>query len=57
MANKIFRLVGSHLMIKEQDDARYILCQFRERGVPVQVLFAAAGNEVDGHGKQGMSTT
>ena len=44
-------------MIKHQGDARYILCQFRERGVPVQVFLAAAGNEVNGPGKQGMSTT
>ncbi len=44
--NKVFRLMESHLMIKHQGDARYILCQFRERGVPVNVLLAAAGNEV-----------
>ena len=55
--NKVFRLMESHLMIKHQGDARYILCQFRERGVPVQVFLAAAGNEVNGPGKQGMSTT
>jgi hypothetical protein len=44
-ANEVFRLMESHLMA-HRDDARYILCQFRERGVLVNVAFAAAGNEV-----------
>ncbi len=44
-ANKVFRLLESHLM-KHQNDARYILCRFRERGVPVEVWLAAPGNEV-----------
>src|ERR1035437_4944899 len=44
-ANKVFRLLESHLM-KHQDDARYILCRLRERGVPVEVWLAAPGNEV-----------
>lgn len=44
-ANQIFRLMESHLMT-HRDEARYILCQFRERGVLVHVVFAAAGNEV-----------
>lgn len=44
-ANEVFRLMESHLMT-HRDDARYILCQFRERGVLVNVVFAAAGNEV-----------
>jgi hypothetical protein len=39
--NKIFRLMESHL-IEHQDDARYILCRFRERGLPVEVWLAAA---------------
>lgn len=43
--NEVFRLIESHLMI-HRDDARYILCRLRERGVPVEVAFAAAGNEV-----------
>jgi hypothetical protein len=44
-ANEVFRLMESHLMTN-RDDPRYILCRFRERGVPVEVAFAAAGNEV-----------
>lgn len=44
-ANEVFRLMELHLMTN-RDAAQYILCQFRERGVPVQVAFAAAGNEV-----------
>lgn len=44
-ANAVFRLVESHLMT-HRNEARYILCRFRERGVPVEVWFAAAGNEV-----------
>jgi hypothetical protein len=44
-ANEIFRLVESHLMT-HRDDARYILCQFRERGALVHVVFAAVGDEV-----------
>jgi hypothetical protein len=44
-ANKVFRLMESHLMT-DQDGARHILCQLRERGVLVHVVFAAAGNEV-----------
>ena len=28
-----------------RDDARYIPCRLQERGVPVEVAFAAAGNE------------
>ena len=43
--NEVFRLMESHLMV-HRDDARYILCRLRERGVPVEVAFAAAGNEV-----------
>lgn len=43
--NKVFRLMESHLMT-HRDDARYILCRFRERGVPVEVWFAAAGDAV-----------
>jgi hypothetical protein len=43
-ANEVFRLMESHLMT-HRDDGRYILCQFRERGVLVHVVFAAAGNE------------
>jgi hypothetical protein len=42
--NKVFRLMESHLMT-HRDDARYILCRFRERGVPVEVVFAAASDE------------
>jgi hypothetical protein len=41
--NKIFRLMESYLMT-HRDQARYILCRFRERGVPVEVAFAAAGD-------------
>ena len=44
-AIEVSRLMGSHLMT-HRDEARYILCQFRERGVLVNVVFAAAGNEV-----------
>jgi hypothetical protein len=44
-ANKVFRLMESHLMM-HRGDARYILCRFRERGMPVEVWFAAAGKEV-----------
>jgi hypothetical protein len=40
--NEVFRLMESHLMM-HRDDARYILCRLRERGVPVEVAFAAAG--------------
>lgn len=40
--NKIFRLIESHLM-SNRDGPRYILCRFRERGVPVEVFFATAG--------------
>lgn len=43
--NKVFRLMESHLMT-HRDDAKYILCRFRERGVPVEVWFAAAGDAV-----------
>jgi len=43
--NEVFRLMESHLM-RHRDEARYILCRFRERDVPVEVWFAAAGNEV-----------
>jgi hypothetical protein len=43
-ANEVFRLVESHLMT-HRNEARYILCRFRERGMPVEVWFAAAGNE------------
>ena len=39
--NKVFRLMESHLMT-HRGDARYILCRFRERGVPVEVWFAAS---------------
>lgn len=42
--NRVFRLMESHLM-SHRDGARYILCRFRERGVPVEVWFAAAGND------------
>ena len=44
-ANEIFRLVESHLMT-HRDEARYILCQFRERGELVNVVSAAAGDQV-----------
>jgi len=44
-ATKLFRLMGSHL-IKHQNEARYILCRFRERSIPVEVWLATAGNEV-----------
>ncbi len=44
-ANEVFRLMESHLM-RHRDNARYILCRFRERSMPVEVWFAAAGNEV-----------
>lgn len=43
--NKVFRLMESYVMA-DRDNARYILCRFRERGVPVEVWFAAAGNDV-----------
>ncbi|SDX63339.1 hypothetical protein SAMN04515617_105158 [Collimonas sp. OK242] len=43
--NKVFRLMESHLMT-HRHDARYILCRFQERGVPVEVWFAAAGDNV-----------
>lgn len=43
--NKIFRLMESYLM-SNRDKPRYILCRFRERGVPVEVWFAAAGDDV-----------
>ncbi len=39
--NKIFRLMESHMM-KNRDKPRYILCRFRERGIPVEVFLAAA---------------
>lgn len=42
--NKVFRLMESYLM-SHQKDPRYILCRFRERGVPVEVWFAGPGNE------------
>jgi len=42
--NKIFRLMESHLMVN-RDNPRYILCRFRERGIPVEVAFASADNE------------
>ena len=44
-AHEVFLLMESHLMT-HRDDARYILCQFRERGALVNVVFAAAGNGV-----------
>ena len=37
--NKIFRLMESYLMA-HQNNSRYILCRFRERGLPVEVVFA-----------------
>jgi len=43
--NKIFRLMESYLM-QNRDKPRYILCRFRERGVPVEVWFAAVGDDV-----------
>lgn len=43
--NKVFQLMESHLMT-HRDDAKYILCRFRERGVPVEVWFAATGDAV-----------
>lgn len=43
-SNKVFRLMESHLMTN-RDQTRFILCQFRERGVPVTVSFAATGDE------------
>jgi len=43
--NKIFRLMESYLMTN-RDKPRYILCRFRERGMPVEVWFAAAGDDV-----------
>ena len=42
---KMFLVDGVHLM-KQRDKAQYILCRFRERGVNVEVWYAAAGNEV-----------
>ncbi len=42
--NKIFRLMESHLMTN-RDKPRYILCRFGERGTPVEVWFAAAGDD------------
>jgi len=42
--NKVFRLMESHLMVN-RDNPRYILCRFRERGIPVEVVFAAADNK------------
>jgi hypothetical protein len=47
--NKVFRLMESRLMT-HRGDARYILCRFRERGLPVEVWFAAAGNVVSAAG-------
>jgi hypothetical protein len=38
-SNKVFRLMESHLM-SNRDEPRYILCRFRERGVPVEVFHA-----------------
>jgi hypothetical protein len=35
-------LMESYLM-SHRADTRYILCRFLERGVPVEVWFAAAG--------------
>jgi hypothetical protein len=49
--NKVFRLMESHLMA-HRSDTRYILCRFRERGVPVEVWFAAAGNDVAAAGSR-----
>jgi hypothetical protein len=46
--NKVFRLMESHLM-KHRNEARYILCRFRERGVPVEVWFADTTKQ-SGHG-------
>lgn len=43
--NKIFRLMESYLMT-HRDKPRYILCRFRERGVPVEVWFATGGDDV-----------
>ncbi len=40
-SNKIFRLMESYLMA-HKNEARYILCRFRERNAPVEVFFAAA---------------
>lgn len=42
--NKVFRLMESYVM-SDRNNARYILCRFRERGVPVEVWFAAAGDD------------
>ena len=44
-ANEVFRLMESHLMT-DRDKPQYILCRFRDRGVNVEVSYAAAGNEV-----------
>ena len=43
--NEVFRLMESHLMT-DRDKPQYILCRFRERGVKVEVWYAAAGDEV-----------
>ncbi|MGH8227079.1 MAG: SymE family type I addiction module toxin [Steroidobacteraceae bacterium] len=43
--NKAFRLMESYVMA-HRDNARHILCRFRERDVPVEVWFAAAANNV-----------
>jgi len=43
--NKVFRLMESYLMA-HQKEPRYILCRFRERGVPVEVAFAGLGNDI-----------
>ncbi len=48
-ANEVFRLIESHLMT-DRDKPQYILCRFRERGVNVEVWYAAAGNEVAARG-------
>jgi hypothetical protein len=43
--NKIFRLMESHLIMR-RNDAPYILCRLRERGMLVEVWLAAAGHKV-----------
>jgi hypothetical protein len=51
-SNKVFRLMESHLMT-HRDEPRYILCRFRDRGVPVEVWFAATGNDVEVASRKG----
>lgn len=46
--NAVFRLMESH-MIVHRDNARYILCRFRERNLPVEVWYAAADDDVGSH--------